>query len=101
MTDAERRLWLFLKRKQINGLTFYRQRPIGPYVIDFYCARARLVIEVDGAQHLTDEGLHADATRDAFLRQEGLKILRFDNRQVLAATESVVEEIRRAVKSSV
>jgi very-short-patch-repair endonuclease len=99
MTDAERRLWQYLKRKQIHGLTFYRQRPIGPYVVDFYCARAGLVIELDGAQHQTDEGARSDATRDEFLRRKGLQVLRFSNQRVLNDTEKVVEEIKKAIKS--
>ena len=56
MTDAEITLWSRLRRKQIHNLQFYRQKPLGQYIVDFYCPSARLVIEVDGGQHYTDEG---------------------------------------------
>ena len=56
MTDAERLLWSRLRRKQLNNFQFYRQRIIGDYIVDFYCPRSKLIIEVDGGQHYQDEG---------------------------------------------
>jgi very-short-patch-repair endonuclease len=93
MTDAEQKLWYRLRRKQINGWQFYRQKPIGEYIVDFYCPAARLVVELDGSQHF--EPLHqaADRQRDAFLENLGLRVLRFDNRQVLLEIDAVVETI--------
>ena len=93
MTDAEKRLWSKLRAKQILGLQFYRQKPLLNFIVDFYCPAANLVIECDGGQHFTDEGLDADSVRDEALAQLGLRVLRFDNKQVLAETDAVVEQI--------
>lgn len=93
MTDAEHWLWQRLRRKQILGLQFYRQKPLLNFIVDFYCPSANLVIECDGGQHFTVEGLEADRVRDEALAQLGLKVLRFDNGQVLAETDAVVEQI--------
>ena len=93
MTDAEKRLWSKLRVKQILGLQFYRQKPILNFIVDFYCPSVNLVIECDGSQHYTDEGLEADRVRDEALAQLGLRVLRFDNGQVLAEIDGVVEQI--------
>jgi very-short-patch-repair endonuclease len=95
MTDAEQKLWQCLRRKQINGWQFYRQKPLGPYIVDFYCAAANLVIELDGGQHFEATYQAADQQRDEYLRGLGLTVLRFDNRQVLLEMEAVLEVIRR------
>ena len=93
MTDAEQLLWHRLRRKQILGLQFYRQKPILNFIVDFYCPAANLVIECDGGQHYTAEGLEADRARDQALAQLGLNVLRFDNRQILTKIDGVVEKI--------
>ena len=93
MTDAEQLLWRKLRRKQILGLQFYRQKPILNFIVDFYCPAANLVIECDGGQHYTAEGLEADRARDQALAQLGLNVLRFDNRQILTETDAVVDQI--------
>ena len=93
MTDAEHRLWFNLRRKQLDGVPCYRQKPIGPYIVDFYLPEIRLVIEVDGSQHLTEAGMQADAKRTAYLESLGLKVIRFDNGQVLLETHAVLEVI--------
>ena len=93
MTDAEQLLWRKLRRKQILGLQFYRQKPILNFIVDFYCPAANLVIECDGGQHYTAEGLEADRARDQALAQLGLNVLRFDNRQILTEIDGVVEKI--------
>ena len=98
MTDAEDRLWQSLRRKQILGIPFYRQRPLGNFIVDFYAPAVSLVVEVDGGQHHTDDGRQRDAERSAFLETQGLRVLRFDNRQVLTAITEVVAEIRRVVE---
>jgi len=95
MTDAEKILWQRLRRKQINGWQFYRQKPLGPYIVDFYCAAAHLVVELDGSQHFEPDHQQADQQRDAYLQSLGLRVVRFDNRQVLLETEAVLEVIRR------
>ena len=75
LTDAERMLWAALRLRQIEGYKFRRQRPIGPYIVDFVCLEKSLVIEVDGGQH---EGqLVHDTSRDAWLESQGYRVLRF------------------------
>jgi very-short-patch-repair endonuclease len=100
MTDAERNLWSRLRGKQILGVQFYRQKPIGPYVVDFYAPAASLVIEVDGSGHLEAENRKRDHARDAFLTNKGLLVLRVDNIQVLQQIDGVVEMIFKVVSDS-
>ena len=95
MTDAEQVLWLHLRRKQILDIQFYRQKPIGPYIADFYAPAVKLIIEADGSQHMEEEHREYDAVRDTFLKANGLLVLRFDNLQVLTETEAVMEAIFR------
>jgi len=90
-TDAELHLWYRLRRKQILGVQFYRQKPIGNYIADFYAPAAKLVVELEQAKY--------DAQRTRDLEQQGLKVLRFDDRQALLQTESVLEAIFQAVKN--
>ena len=97
MTDSEQLLWSKLRRKQILGVQFNRQKPIGNFIVDFYAASAKLVIEVDGSQHVDPEQIVRDRNRTEFLRSQGLQVLRFDNRQVLIETESVLDAIHHAV----
>ena len=97
MTDAEQQLWLRLRRKQLMGVQFYRQKPLGNYVVDFYAPRAKIVVEVDGSQHHEPAAMKADAERDECLLRLGLNVLRFDNLQVLRETESVLDTIRMAI----
>ncbi|MEQ4573773.1 MAG: DUF559 domain-containing protein [Gammaproteobacteria bacterium] len=92
MTDAERRLWCRLRDRRLFGCKFRRQCPIGPYVVDFACLERRLVIELDGSQHLDCQ---ADSRRDAFLAGEGFAVLRFWNNEALATTDTVCGEIAR------
>lgn len=93
MTDAEKLLWARLRNKQILDLQFYRQKPILNYIVDFYCPATNLLIECDGSQHFTDDGLEADRIRDEALGQLGLTVLRFDNGQVMGQIDDVVEEV--------
>ena len=95
MTNAEKLLWSRLRNKQILGLQFYRQKPILNFIVDFYCPATNLVIECDGSQHYTDDGLEADRVRDEALAQLWLKVLRFDNGQVMAQIDDMVEVIYR------
>jgi very-short-patch-repair endonuclease len=99
MTDAERALWRRLRRKQIHGLQFYRQKPLLSFVVDFYCPAAKLVIEVDGGQHGDVDHQSRDRERDRRLIALGLRVLRFDNRQVLGESEAVLDVIQRAVQA--
>ena len=98
MTDAEQVLWQRIRRKQIQGVQFYRQKPLSTFVVDFYCPVAKLVIELDGSQHFAEEHQTKDQERDAALIELGLRVLRFDNRQVLLETDAVLEMIDKIVK---
>ncbi|MFN4110431.1 MAG: endonuclease domain-containing protein, partial [Acinetobacter johnsonii] len=93
MTDAEQLLWQRLRRKQILGLQFYRQKPILNFIVDFYCPAANLIIECDGGQHYTEDGRSADQIRDQALSELGLVVVRYSNRQILTEIDGVVEQI--------
>ena len=98
MTDAEKLWWSRLRNKQILGLQFYRQKPILNFIVDFYCPSANLVVECDGSQHFTDEGLETDRVRDEALAELGLVVLRFDNGQVMEEIDAVVEFIYQFIQ---
>jgi len=95
MTDAENLLWLGLKGKQIKGHLFYRQKPVGEYIVDFYAPSAGIVIEVDGGQHFHNDGQERDKIRESFLAGRWLRILRYSNHEVLSNIEGVLEDIWR------
>jgi very-short-patch-repair endonuclease len=96
-TDAERKLWSLLRNKQMLSLRFRRQQPIGPYIADFFCATAKLIVELDGGQHGLDANIAYDKERTCFLNERGYRVLRFANMDVLRNPESVCEGIRIAV----
>ncbi|SIQ19038.1 endonuclease domain-containing protein [Aquipseudomonas alcaligenes] len=98
MTDAETRLWYHLRAHRFMGLKFKRQKPIGPYIVDFVCLECFLVIELDGGQHM--EQVDGDRERDKYLRERGYRVLRFWNHQVLGEMEAVLERIRLEVAAS-
>ena len=93
MTDAERLLWSKLRRKQLKGLQIYRQRIIGNYIVDFYCPKSKLIIEVDGGQHYSNIGNKKDRMRDNYLKGLGIQILRVSDREVFKNLQGVVEKI--------
>jgi very-short-patch-repair endonuclease len=97
MTDAQTRLWARLRGKQLLGVQFYRQKPLGNSIVDFYAAQAHLVVEVDGGQHFEPTQRVTDAERTAMLSGMGLRVLRFTNAELLGNTDAVVEEILRVV----
>jgi len=97
-TDAERKLWRHLWRIPIDGSHFRRQVPIGPYIADIACHQIGLVIELDGSQHASDEGLVRDAARTVYLEDQGYKVMRFWNAEVLTELESVLDTIFAAVR---
>ena len=95
MTEAERALWQRLRDHQVAGLHFRRQEAVGPYVVDFICRAATLVIELDGGQHaLTTQ---QDAERTQYLESQGLRVLRFWNNDVLSNLDGVLAHIGDAV----
>ena len=93
MTDAEKLLWSKLRRKQLKGLQIYRQRIIGNYIVDFYCPGSNVIIEIDGGQHFTDEGLKDDKIRDEYLSKKGFKVLRFSDKEVFKNLDGVIKRI--------
>ena len=101
MTDAERRLWSRLRAKQILGVQFYRQKPVGNYIVDFYAPAANLVVEVDGSQHFKADNKKRDQMRTAVLERFGLTVLRFDNAQVMAQLDDVVAEVYQVVTTKI
>lgn len=90
MTKAERRLWSRLRRKQVRGYSFYRQRPIDRFIVDFYCPDLKLAIEVDGLSH-DDPGVYArDVDRQSRLENLGVHVLRFRDEEVLQDLKSML-----------
>ncbi len=93
MTNAERILWSKIRRKSIGDCQFYRQKVIENYIVDFYCHKARLVIELDGGQHYSSEGKQRDLIRDKYLQELGLRVLRFSDRDIFENLDGVLETI--------
>lgn len=96
MTDAERRLWYVLRDRRLRGYKFRRQRPIGPYIVDFVCLERRVVIEADGGQHADNE---RDIHRTAWLERHSWRVIRFWNNDILVNAEGVAAEILAALKA--
>jgi very-short-patch-repair endonuclease len=97
MTSAERILWERLRDRRLAGIKFRRQHPIGSFIVDFYCAEARLVIEVDGGIH--HEQTEADIFRSQELEAQGYRVIRFTNQRVGSDLESVLADIQAACQS--
>ena len=94
-TNAEARLWSYLRDGQFDGLKFRRQFPIGNLIVDFCCREQKLIVEVDGGQHDLERA--RDLKREDLLAARGYRVLRFWNDEVLNATEGVLEKIREAL----
>ena len=99
LTDAERCLWHELKRRQIAGVKFRRQQPIGHFIVDFVCFERRVIVEVDGGQHA--EQLYCDYQRTRWLEAQGYRVLRFWNNDVLGNTEAVAQAVLDAVEKRI
>ena len=98
MTRSETLLWRYIKAHRIDGVGFRRQVPIGPYIADFACHSARLIIELDGESHDFEVRQREDALRDDGFRKMGYRILRFTNEDVMSSLEGVVQIIRDTVQ---
>jgi very-short-patch-repair endonuclease len=98
LTPAECLLWTVLRGRQLGGLRFRCQHPVGPFVLDFYCPAAKLVIEVDGGVH--EQQHEQDAARTEHLQQYGYRVLRFTNREVFDELDGVIERILLAASDS-
>lgn len=93
MTDAERLVWKRIRGKQLEGLQFYRQKPIGRYIADFCCPKVKLILEIDGGQHYEIKGETNDKIRSDYFKSIGFKVLRFNNIEVLKNIEGVINRI--------
>ncbi len=98
-SDAEQRLWYFLRGKRFCGLKFFRQSGVGKYVLDFYCPIKRLAIELDGGQHNQDKVREYDAVRTEFLGNQNIIVLRFWDNEVFSNIEGVMDIIIKALNS--
>jgi very-short-patch-repair endonuclease len=94
MTEAEMALWRWLRKPGIEGLRFRRQVPIGPYIVDFFCPQRRLIVEVDGGQH----GDERDAARDAWMMEQGYRVVRVWNNDVMENIDGVCAAIVEATR---
>jgi len=97
-TNAKRIIWSALRAHRMNGASFRRQTPIGPYIVDFVCHVARLVVEIDGGQHFESKEEQRDARRDAYLIGRGFRVLRFNNHEVMSNRQGVLETIAAAIE---
>jgi adenine-specific DNA-methyltransferase len=97
MTDAERRLWALLRRKKLDGFRFRRQAQIGPYYADFFCPKAKLIVEVDGAFHGDADHAPLDETRTYHLKRRGCGVIRFWNTDVFMYPDRVVDIVYGAL----
>ena len=95
MTDAEKKLWRHLRARQLAGVKFRRQQPMGGYIADFYCPEKKIVIELDGGQH---SGNGADKIRDEFMEKAGIKVVRVWNNEVLTNINGVLEYILSVIE---
>jgi very-short-patch-repair endonuclease len=97
-SDAEEKLWRFLRRKQVDGLRFRRQFPLGPYFADFVCLPARLVIEVDSSQHGETRQEAHDVRRTAWLNRNNFRVIRFRTDEVMTNIRAVMDGIDAALR---
>jgi len=95
-TDAERHLWQHLRGKQLGGMRFRRQVPVAGFIVDFACLEAKVIVELDGAQHTQNVGY--DEQRDRLIEAQGFRVLRFWDNQVFQETQAVLQEIMRALE---
>ena len=96
-TEAEKSLWHFLRSNKL-GVKFRRQVAIGPYIVDFICLSHQLIVELDGPQHVTEEGKQRDERRTAWIESRGYRVIRFRNQKLDDEILQVVEDIKRVLK---
>jgi very-short-patch-repair endonuclease len=100
LTKAERIIWYGLRAHRLDGASFRRQTPIGPYIVDFVSHAAKLIIEIDGGQHFENGHEARDKKRDAFLAAKGFRVIRFSNHDVMTNRVGVLETIAAAVREA-
>ncbi len=96
-TTAEQLLWRHLRNRQLAGAKFRRQHPLGPYILDFVCLEQGLVVEIDGGQHADLQAQDYDQQRTVWLQQQGLRVLRFWNHEVVQQTNEVLARVLQAL----
>ena len=94
MTEHEKLLWEKIRRKQLEGVQFYRQKVVGHFIVDFYAPAAKLVVEIDGSQHDQEVNAESDYVRDMSLKERNLTVMRFKNEEVVKYLDQVVQQIR-------
>jgi very-short-patch-repair endonuclease len=99
-THAESLLWRRLRGKGLAGYKFYRQYGVSPYIADFYCPKCKLVVELDGGQHYSSEGLEYDKVRSEFMQNVGIKTLRFTNSEVIEDLEKILNVIAQELEKN-
>ena len=97
-TKSEIKLWAFLKGKQMKGYDFHRQKPIGNYILDFFCNELMLAIELDGFSHRIDEVMEKDIIKEKAMHDLGITVLRFDDREVMDDIENVLRVIEKKIE---
>jgi len=100
LTPAESLLWVHLQHRQVQGRKFRRQHSVGIYILDFYCPAEHLAVELDGASHDHEAAQDRDEKRSEFLRKAGIRVLRFENRDVRENLEGVLKEIAGSFRTS-
>lgn len=98
-TLPEQKLWLFLRKSQLNGLKFRRQQPIGKYIVDFLCCSKKIIIELDGGQHNEHRNIEYDKERDLFLKNEGYSVIRIWNNDILNNIDEVMDYLYEETQS--
>lgn len=99
MTDAEMKFWKIVRKRQIENIQFYRQRPIGKYIVDFVSLSHKIIIEIDGSQHFEEAHKIKDQHRDLYLNKIGFIVIRFNDNEVLTNIEGVREDLYKRIKS--
>ena len=99
MTEAESKLWNELKDNKLEGIKFRRQHPIHKFIVDFYCHKEKLIIEVDGKYHEREDQKQYDEERSDLLIFQGMKVLRFSNEEVIHNMDKVLERIKESINS--
>jgi len=96
-TEAEKKLWTRLRNSQFCEVKFFRQYSVGPYIIDFYCPKLRLAIELDGGQHALDDNRQYDAERSAYLNKQLIDVMRFWNHEIFSDLEAVLAKLAERI----
>jgi len=97
-TQSERILWSLLRRRTFGGFRFRRQQPIGPYIADFYCSAAGLIVELEGGHHTEQQNIERDTKRTAYLKDLGYRVIRIPNHEFMKEREVALEKIWRALR---